>query len=53
MRQLSQTLRHMKDYIAAQAALMLVICNDYLDDESALTEGEIKEKVYDLIDMIQ
>lgn len=43
----------MKDYIASQAALMLVICNDYLDDDCRLSEGEIKDKVYDLMDIIQ
>lgn len=53
MRLLSQTLTRMKDYIASQAALMLVICNDYLDDDCRLSEGEIKDKIYDLIDMIQ
>lgn len=43
----------MKDYIAAQAALMLVICNEYLDDDCKLSEGEIKDRVYDIMDIIQ
>lgn len=41
------------EYLASQAALVIIICNSYLDDECKMSEGEIKNMVYDLVDMIE
>jgi len=43
----------LKEYTTMQAALMLVICNAYLDEESRMSEGEIKTMLFDLMDMIE
>ena len=43
----------MKEYITSQAALMMVICNYLLDENSRMSEGEIKTMLLDLMDMIE
>ena len=42
-----------KEYTTMQAALMLVICNAYLDDDCRMNEGQIKSMLYDLMDMME
>lgn len=42
-----------REYVASQAALMMVICNYMLDEESRMSEGEIKTMLFDLMDMIE
>ena len=42
-----------REYVTSQAALMMVICNYMLDEESRMSEGEIKTMLFDLMDMIE
>ena len=43
----------LKENTTMQAALMLVICNAYLDDDCRMSEGQIKSMLYDLMDIIE
>ena len=43
----------LKEYTTMQSALMLVICNAYLDDDCRMNEGQIKSMLYDLMDMME
>ena len=43
----------LKEYSTMKAALMLLICNAYLDDNCHMSEGQIKSMLYDLIDMME
>lgn len=42
-----------REYVTSQAALMMVICNYLLDENSRMSEGEIKTMLFDLMDMIE